>query len=212
MCVVANYVNIVIYNSGADSTGSLMGLWWVIKVIDNGDCNYAVSFPFCRITCDLAASESAVWRAFKVAFSFCYCHQSPVVFGFTLIKSCCVLCSCFGGIAHNTLFTAQSLGCRPCFSCAWWISDLLQVARCSVVFLFVAVSLRLLQLEETGHWKPWDTDRYFSLCLWCSHHCCMLQAFDCKFIFYVAVIVASVLCAIVGDLSLCCRNCVHPRW
>jgi len=39
---------------------------------------------------------------------------------------------------------------------------------------------------------------------------CVFQAFDGKFVFYVAVIVASVLCTVVGDLSLCCDACLRP--
>jgi len=39
---------------------------------------------------------------------------------------------------------------------------------------------------------------------------CVFQAFDGKFVLYVAVIVASVLCTVVGDLSLCCDACLRP--
>jgi len=50
-----------------------------------------------------------------------------------------------------------------------------------------------------------ETDRVMSAPL-----LCVFQAFDGKFVLYVAVIVASVLCTVVGDLSLCCDACLRP--
>jgi len=76
---------------------------------------------------------------------------------------------------------------------------------CSLFVFTLSAFSPLLQLGTEN--RGTVTEIY----LWCLRHCCMLQAFDMKFVFYVAVIVAAVLCAVIGDLSLCCRTCVHPK-
>jgi len=124
----------------------------------------------------------------------------------------CAVCftPIFRGTAHNSLFRLNATRqCRLCFICLVRFS-MLGAPRCFCLsprwLLHGFRSWRQLLTENRG-----TLDRDLSVRLMSAPLLCVLQAFDVKFVFYVAVIVASVLCAVVGDLSLCCRTCIHPR-
>jgi len=150
-----------------------------------------------------------------VAYGVCCYHHCWLLFCRLLllgVKSCTILAVTLYASHWNEMNTAlfdETLHSFTGFALStagiWWNFDCFWTAWFSSVLLFVteSASSRLLQLG--GNWAG-----LWQRLIWCLHHCCVFQAFDGKFVFYIAVIVASVLCAVVGDLSLYCRACLRP--
>ena len=154
------------------------------------------------LTSWMCCTCQGVYRFSSVASHVSFTECFSLMFNFALI--CLSSCLLHGTLkfAYDTFWTASRfhLFADNAFSVSVVLANGL-VFLCCFCFVTESASSWLQQLGSED-----STGTGIS----CLHHICMFQAFDGKFVFYVAVIVASVLSTVIGDLSLCHHACLHP--